>query len=643
MPNGRTRPENPKKLGRNAAIVAPEGTVPEASGLPPPPGVRVTRLAETASFALAWLTGVLYASPVVHFADDLAIVRSLGLPLGFEGLVSTGLGSLFQLLPLGSRPLRLAWAAALGLGVLSWLVFRIALACQAARRDQTPRLPNRPRLEALLALSAALSAALGPMFLLEGTSAGGHSVATALGLAALALGLGILRFGARTPLLLGALLAATAIESRWAAGATAAALAVALAMRPHLATRRAALGFALGAAALLSLPVLCALALRASATPEAGLALTGVGIASQSLAVVERSVGLGAWLSEVGLPWCALSLVGLGLGLFGRRTRLLIGPLSSLLALDASLGLSDLLPTQRDPQGAVRMLSVVVFATGGALGVRTAVDALGRAKIPFAPGAAVLLVMYSLTLALVATEDAARAIETREHSVAELWTDEAVGNLPPSAVLLIRSETLVLRWLAIQKSQGTRPDVLLVPMQLFERDTEHAPGLARNPGLLPLVRDMLLTGRPGEFALSQLADTRPLFVEPQANWDRRLLRHLAPRPFLSQFAPHPLGRSDRRLGLKEADRSFSRVSAALRKSPDGDPATRAVVAAELAHRASVLTALGDHEQARKVFQQLSELKPNRLQPPVELAPPSDRHRGKKNASPAPLQKPNFVL
>ncbi|HEY8944562.1 MAG TPA: hypothetical protein VIM73_09875, partial [Polyangiaceae bacterium] len=501
-----------------------------------------------------------------------------------------------------------AWAAAFGLGALSWLVFRIAFRLQILARGPVPE-RRQERLAGGLALSSALTAALGPLFLLEGSTPGGYSVAAFLALAAVAIGLGAFERVRNAPLAIGVLVAAAAIESRWAAFAAIGSLGVWIAVSRPAVTSHHITSFVIGSASVLLLPVAIAIALWLSPGDYAPYIHPSLAIDGAQFSSSDRSVALETWLSQVGLAWCGLSVCGLAWGVADPRTRGSIVSLGAFIALDAAVGLAGLDPTRKDPYGAIRLLSVGVLATGGAFAVSSVIAVLRRARIPFAPAAGTLLVVYGFTLVFVGAEDSARAAESRERSGSEVWTDEALESLPTSSVVLVRSQTLVLRWWAVRASRGARPDAFLVPLALLERGGAGAARLSREEALLPLVRDVLLSGRPGEFALSALADARPLFLEPDTSWDRRLYAHLVPRPFFTEFAPHPLGRSDRHLGLEAADAAFGRVSAAVQKSPDGDPATRSLLATELTQRAVVLAALGDRADARRVVEQLLALEP----------------------------------
>ena len=48
--------------------------------------------------------------------------------------------------------------------------------------------------------------------------------------------------------------------------------------------------------------------------------------------------------------------------------------------------------------------------------------------------------------------------------------------------------------------------------------------LAEEPALAPLLRDIALTNRPGEYALSTLADARSLYVELDATSDENVIK-----------------------------------------------------------------------------------------------------------------------
>lgn len=587
--------------------MAPDGTVPDVPGPRSSRSRRTAAALASASFVVPCLFALYWASPDTRFSEDVALVRQFGLlPLGLEGLISTGFGALFDAIPLGSRVLRASWVAALGLGAFSWLLFRVTQTALVALRGEAVAGSS---LRDTLALSAALAATLSPPFVLEGSIPGGYGVAAALTLAVVAVVSGVFEVGPKTPLYLGALVGASLLESRWAGVACAGALVAAVAKRRELCTQQAATTFVLTLGALALLPLSLAVAFWTFPTggPQLSLALfPGV---SWKLVPAPESAAFVAWASIAGLLWCAVSLGGLGLGLVHPRARRIALPLALFILLDALFSAADRGPSHRDPLGAVRLLALGALAASAALAVRAGMLALERHRVPFGRAVSTLIMVYGFTLALVSAESSATASADRSQSVTDVYSEQTLETLQPASVVLVRSEPMLLRLAAARLTRGSRPDVLIVPMQLLESGSGRARALSREPGLMPLVRDVLLTGRPGEYALSALSDVRPLYLQPDPDWETRLHTHLVPRPFFTGFSPHPLGRSDRRVGLDEGEASLARVLAALAHEPTGDPAVREAVAHDLGQRALLLSSLGDRDAVRQLVEQLLAVDP----------------------------------
>jgi hypothetical protein len=134
--------------------------------------------------------------------------------------------------------------------------------------------------------------------------------------------------------------------------------------------------------------------------------------------------------------------------------------------------------------------------------------------------------------------------------------------------------------------------------------------IEREAALVPIVRDMLLTGKASELSLTGLADARPMFAELDFDWDVRLYPHLVPRSFFNEFAPHPLGRSDRALSVESGASRLEELAGALSGSSSSDRGTRAVLSLAMAERAIVLETLGDRAAAIRVTGELLELAPD---------------------------------
>lgn len=331
----------------------------------------------------------------------------------------------------------------------------------------------------------------------------------------------------------------------------------------------------------------------------------GHGLEASSLALVDasavRTTALGAWLRDVGVISFGLAVAGVIIGSLRPATRATMMPLLALVLGDLAIPVSRVAVLTPDAFGSLRLLAIATLAVCAALAVQTSAVALTRARIPFAQPASVLLVVFDFTLVFVGAEDSAFAADRRGEAAAEVWTDRALASVPPDGLLLLRSEALAWRLLAARIVRGQRPDIVVVPMPLLERGNVRARLLRTEPALAPLIREVALSGRPSEYALSTLADARPLFVEFDPSFDRAQLEHLVPQAFFMRFAPQPLGRSDRIAGLAQGLSEFRSVLAATEHDAERDTATRSVLMAETRGQALVAAALNDRKNLESVL------------------------------------------
>ncbi|HEX6277654.1 MAG TPA: hypothetical protein VFZ53_31645 [Polyangiaceae bacterium] len=539
--------------------------------------------------------------------DDVPAVTALGvLPLGTEGFLGMVGAQAASLLPLGGRWLRAAWVGAFAVALVGRLVY-VSAARLLAARSATPHLTPP------LALAAALTATLSPAFQTEGTVIGGGAVAAAAALGALAARLALPARDVRSSLVVGALVALTAFESHAALLSLFVALAAVSIARGRAPDGRALLGGLAGAACV---AVLVAVALFARAgSPHAFLDL-GFGLGQSSLAALDpstlRATAFAAWLGDLGPVALALSVGGVAVGALVRSTRPFVAPLVALAAIDLGFPARPLDALAPDPSAPARLLALAALSIAGALGVQSAALVLARARVPFARPAAVLLVVFYFTLVFVGVESSASAAERRTGRANEIWTDQAFASLPENALLLGRSEAVAFRLWAAELVRGERSDVVVVPTSLLERGRLRQRLLAQEPALAPLLRDIALTQRPGEYALSTLADSRPLFVELDTGFDERVSDHVVPGAFWLRFRAHPVGRSDRNVAFQRAAQRSERAVAAVQAKDvaDDSSATRSVLVATLRQRALFLAARRDHDTALAAAAELEKLAPN---------------------------------
>jgi len=577
----------------------------ESRSSAPPPRHWLDAWFAQGAFAIPLLVTAFRASASPVWRDDLPIVRALGLlPAGTEGRVTTVFVQLLSLLPLGGRWLRASWVGALSLALCSYLIYVLG-------RRVLERALETPRLTPALALAGALTATLAQSFQLEGTVAGGAPLATALVLAGLLLGFEtVQRKDARLSFALGGLVGLTLSEAHAAALVLLFALLVQGATHRVLPRVRALLGFSGGIVCFWGFALLPMLV--RPLTTHAGLDF-GHGLDASSLALVDASgvriTALSAWLSDVGVISFGLAIAGLIVGTMRRSTRASMMPLIALVLGDLAIPVSRVAVLTPDAFGSLRLLSIATLAVCAALAVQASAVALTRARIPFAQPASVLLVVFDFTLVFAGAEDSAFAADRRSETAAEVWTDRALASVPPDGLLLLRSEAVAWRLLAARIVRGQRPDLVVVPMPLLERGNVRARLLHTEPALAPLIREVALSGRPSEYALSSLADARPLFVEFDPSFDRAQLEHLVPQAFFMRFAPQPLGRSDRVAGLQQGSSDFRSVLAETERDGQRDAATRSVLLAETRGQALVAAALNDRKNLEGILATAHALDP----------------------------------
>lgn len=580
------------------------------SARPPPPLLRPERhwlypLCGWLALAVPLVVTLLRTSAFTQWRDDLPIVRALGLvPIGGEGTLSSVLMQAASLLPIGGRVLRAALPSALCLALAS----RLAYALTARLLEQNA---FTPRLTPFLALAAALTATLAPTWQLEGTIAGGATLAAALVLAGLLLRPSASTRDARVWLAFGAFVGLTSMESHAAGAALLVALAAQVFAIGELPPKR---GVALAATGALVTGLLCAIPiavrpLASRAWVHLGITLSSASVAGADVAAARSGI-LTTWFAEVGIIACVLALGGLAWGLIRSKTRWIAVPLAILVVADVVFPATRGGLLSADPLAPVRLLALVALAAAAALGVHTAAVALQRSDLPFARTAAALLVAFDFTLVLVTGEDSGFPADRTSQNAAEVWTDEALGGLPPRSLLLVRSETVAWRLWAARVARGERPDVVVVPLPLIGKGSVATKLLALEPALAPLIRDMAVSGQPSESALSSLADARPLYVELDPSWDKRLVDHLIPKPFWLHFAPHAYGRSDRTAALEKGRRPFKRVLDAAHAAEHKDQATITMLSVRTQEQAIALAALGDRDSVGELVADLRAIDPD---------------------------------
>jgi hypothetical protein len=517
-----------------------------------------------------------------HWSDDLAAVRALNLmQVGAEGLVSSALASAWAMLPVGDRLFRLGLSSALLVGLAGTLTYQLCFSLL----DRSVV----PWLRALVALAAAFSATLGPLWQACGAGIGRGALAECLLLAST-----LQARRARDPkywlaqaLIIGLLCAE---KRNLVPAALGIALVGALVTRSTPSPRQVWHAFALLG---LTLTLTFLPSLLEMLGPPRGLRL-GFDLDLPKT----RALPGGPLLEEVG--WYAAGLAGCAVAFSAWR-----GNVAALAAPLFAFGCGLLLP-RGSGGGAAAVSALSALAGFGFL--RIAVW-LSEGRVSFARSALGLSALLHLCSVLLIAEDSRRVAERQSVNGTRAWSREAFGRLPARSLLLVRSPDAVWRLLASQAAEGTRPDVVIVPAPLLTHGTLAQQLLTIEPRLTRLIRDLAVSGAASEYALSEVADARPLRVELDADWSQPVLSHLVSDGLWFRLAPEALGRSDRAYALGSLEQARERIFQAAATRRGRDEATLTRLLDDVYAHAVVMAALGESKSARRVLADLERVAP----------------------------------
>jgi hypothetical protein len=284
-----------------------------------------------------------------------------------------------------------------------------------------------------------------------------------------------------------------------------------------------------------------------------------------------------------------------------------VAPLALVVLIDLLASLREGSLVSSDELAPLHLVSLAFLCALVAVALQAVLVTMLDMRLALAREASVLFVMGALALAAANAEEASLVADRSVARGAESFTDEAIERLWPGAVLLVRSRAAAHRLWTARAIDGMRPDVLAVPVPILG-DTRVTLALLRaEPALQQIMRDVSLDGRPGEEALTILADARPVLLELDPRWDRRVVSHLVADHFWLGFAPEPLGPSDRRAAFADLRSRFARVLAASTIDERIDPITAAVLRARVTDAVAEAAFLGDRDEAVALLEQLGKV------------------------------------
>ncbi|HZO14290.1 MAG TPA: hypothetical protein VFB62_13555, partial [Polyangiaceae bacterium] len=322
-----------------------------------------------------------------------------------------------------------------------------------------------------------------------------------------------------------------------------------------------------------------------------------------------RKTALYAWSHELGIVPLVLAAGGIAAGLFRERLRAFTGAFVVLALCDLLYPLGAAPELSADPLAALRLMALAAFGVAASIGASEAVLAILRLRVPMGRAAAVLLVVFHMTVVAVASEEASFVADRSHHFAAEAWTDEALGALPMRSAVLVHSHELAWRLWCAQTRQGQRPDVMVIPAALIRHGLVPQNLAIGEEPASQVLRDLALTGHASEFGLSLLADARPLHVELDELWDKRVVKHLSVEGAWLRYAPQVLGRTDRVAPKRHPLGGDGRIARALAESTTPDPPSRAVLSRTVKEHTTTLALAGLADSSRPWLEGLDQLTP----------------------------------
>jgi hypothetical protein len=551
--------------------------------------------------AVAAVAGPL-APDVADAGHDAAVARVLGLEPEAWRSLDVCVGNAFELIPIGTRAARAALASDLATGIAAAVLYALV------RRLLTASAPTRG-LGSVVAAIVTVTAAFSGPWQVELGCVGGSGLGAALVLAPLALSLGAPGNDAASG-------APRAWSAAWSARTASLVLGLAFGYEPLVGVcALAACAAGLAADAGLRASLLRPASRRGPALVAAfaaGLVPWGLAVARSRLAGVplahalasswsgERGAGRAESIVElarlhIGALLGVTSLAGVVLVALVPKARGVAAGFAALVAagaLAAALGA---------PLGPTRFGAPILAALGAAIGLaapalQAVVRAVASARVPHARASAAMVVVLESAIAAGAVDDAVARAErgdrARAAEAAGRWDDVAWGALPRDSIVLLKDARVSLRSRAARAQGRLRDDIVV--LDLDSPSGVWRTALLREPALMPIERDVALTGLPSESSLSALAGRRPLFVVFEPTWGAPVARHVVPFALLDRFETEPRGAADRARALDALAPTLDALSHRIADDPDLCDVSVRLFRARAAALESSATTASDH-------------------------------------------------
>jgi hypothetical protein len=528
--------------------------------------------------ALAVGLAAAHLGVVADAAHDAGVARALGLDPQPWGALDVPLAALLSWLPVGTLAARAAMGQALVLGVAALAIYAMAQRLLAASAGPRPVGADRAGawVGAVIAFIGTTCVVLGPVWQLEGGAPAGSALAALLAVLPIVLLAEVEDESAQPSWRLAAFALALAFGQDPLAGVSSFAACVVLVAAGRSSRQALKRAWASEGRALLlwAATGLLPLGLAVARTRAAGLPLWDA-LLSWGAAERGQSSRGAPWpfvQREVGSVLTVLAVAGAVLSLLVGRARPLAAALVALAVAGLSCGWAGA------ALGPARFGAPVLAATAAigllaAVSMQALVRAIAEARVPLSKASAAMVLVLELVAPVDAADEAQQRAAARARgggvspeSPAMAWDDVAWGTLPPRSIVLVTDARIWRRAQAARATGALRGDIAAVPT--LSGGTLAARFLAQDTALVPLWRDLALSGAPTESSLSGLASARPLLTTFDAAWGKALGKHLVPSGLLDRFEPEPRGASDRRKALEAFTPRRERLARAVVRDID---------------------------------------------------------------------------
>lgn len=321
-----------------------------------------------------------------------------------------------------------------------------------------------------------------------------------------------------------------------------------------------------------------------------------------------------------------------------------IGVIWLLVALFGGLGRAALGFVQGNPDALgylmpVTMAIVALAASlvGSVSGLLAGEDGDARAA-RLATRIGAVLGFVVLAAGVLQLPHASARASLRSFTATDAFDGPRYRDLPPNAVVVAYEPQTVFRHFALAATEGSRPDVTLVPMPFLGYPGVLDALVARDPALAPMLRGYLLEGELRQPDVQSLAAERPLLVEMDPRVPASLIETIVPSGLYYSVEAAGATDTDVARGGRVREAILTRLYADLGAQAETSPETRAQLVWLHYMDALFFARVGAREEARGAARRGLELAPEAREL-VSLSRALEEGEGPLDVSPFTLEIP----